>query len=256
MEDVQIALVPCLTDNYAVLMHVPATGATILVDAPDAQPIAQVLTQNNWKLTCILITHHHSDHIDGLMMLKAASNATVVGPALDKDRIPGLDVLVADGDEVNASGLEVKVIATPGHTSGHVSYWFPKMGVVFTADTLFALGCGRIFEGTPQIMWESLKKLAALPPETTVFCGHEYTLSNARFAVTVDPHNKALEQRVRKVMTQHMKGEATIPTTIGDELATNPFLRAGDPAIAERLGMVGKPEVEVFAELRRRKDSF
>ncbi|ODN72643.1 Hydroxyacylglutathione hydrolase [Methylobrevis pamukkalensis] len=177
MEDIQIALVPCLSDNYAVLLHVPSTGATILVDAPAPQPIAQTLTRNGWDLTCILITHHHSDHIDGLMSLKSASNATVVGPALDQNRIPGIDVAVNDGDEINASGLAVKVIATPGHTSGHISFWFPDMGVVFTADSLFALGCGRIFEGTPEIMMTSLKKLAALPPETRVFCGHEYTLS-------------------------------------------------------------------------------
>ncbi len=256
MEDVQIALVPCLADNYAVLMHVPATGATVLVDAPSPQPIARALEENGWTLTCILITHHHGDHIDGLLPLKAASGATVVGPAADQHRIPGLDVVVADGDEVNASGLSAKVIATPGHTSGHVSYHFPDMGVVFTADALFALGCGRILEGTSEQLYGSLQKLAALPPETKVFCGHEYTLANARFAVTVDPMNKALEGRVRKVMTQHMKGEATIPSTIGEEIATNPFLRAGEPAIAERLGLAGRPPVEVFAELRRRKDSF
>ena len=254
MSEVQIELIPCRSDNYAVLLHDPVSGATALIDAPAAEPIAAALERRNWRLTHILVTHHHFDHVDGIEALKGATAAVVIGPAAEADRIPGIDVKVREGDRVEVGSLSAQVIETPGHTAGHVSYWFDRDGLLFSGDTLFALGCGRLFEGTPADMWASLSKLAALPPETRVYCGHEYTLSNAAFATTVDPHNTMLAERRLEIARLREEGRPTVPTTIGQELDTNPFLRAADPAVAEALGHPGAPAGAGITELRHRKD--
>jgi hydroxyacylglutathione hydrolase len=250
----EIELVPCLSDNYAVLMHDAGTGTTVLVDAPEAAPISAALTRRGWRLTHILVTHHHTDHVAGIEELKAASHARVIGPKAEEDRIPGVDEVVAEGDRIAVGPLKASVIGTPGHTLGHIAYWFDEAGVLFSGDTLFALGCGRVFEGTLEQMWSSLEKLAALPDDTIVYCGHEYTLSNARFALTIEPGNPALKARAAEIEAARAAGLPTVPTTIGRERATSPFLRAGEPAVAEAVGMPGADAAEVFAEVRRRKD--
>ena len=245
----------CLSDNFGVLLHDPATGATATIDAPEAAPILAALEQRGWTLTDILVTHHHADHTQGIPELKARyPQARIVGAAKDAHRIDGLDVQVNEGDLVTMGSLEAEVIETPGHTSGHIAYWFEEENLAFVGDTLFAMGCGRVFEGTMTQMWESLVKLADLPGETQIYCGHEYTLSNAKFALTIDPDNKMLQQRADEVAALRDAGRATLPTTVAIELATNPFLRAEDPAIQAHLGMTGADPAAVFAEIRERKN--
>jgi hydroxyacylglutathione hydrolase len=246
----------CRTDNFGLLIHDPKAGVTASIDAPEFGPIKARLDEKGWRLNKILTTHHHGDHVEANLALKKAYACTVTGPAEEADRIPGIDDEVRGGDAFMFGAFEVRVIDTPGHTAGHVSYWLPGPAIVFTADTLFALGCGRIFEGTPQVMWASLEKLAALPEDTQIYCGHEYTEANARFAVTVEPDNAELIARAEKVRRQRAVGEATLPTTIGLEKRTNPFLRAREPSIRAKLGMEKAPAAEVFGELRKRKDSF
>lgn len=245
----------CRTDNYCVLVHDPETGATASVDAPDAAAIKAALAETGWVLTDIFITHHHGDHTEGISALKT-EGVTVTGPDAEADKIPGIDRTVAEGDKVSLGTHEAIVIETPGHTLGHITYHFADDGIAFAADTLFALGCGRVFEGTPEMMWNSLRKLRALPDETIVYCGHEYTLSNARFALSVDPDNAALKDRAAEVEAKRARDELTLPTTIEIEKSTNPFLRPDDPAIRQVLGMADATDAEVFAEIRRRKDRF
>ena len=252
----EIVTVPCLRDNYAFLLHDPGSGATALIDAPEAGPIASELAQRGWRLTDILITHHHGDHVDGVAALREASGAQVWGAAADAGRLPPLDHAVAEGDTVTVGGLSGQVLEVPGHTVGHVAFHFPAAGVVFTADSLMALGCGRLFEGSAEQMWQSLRKLAALPPETRVCSGHEYTAANARFALTVEPDNEALRGRARAIDGARSDGRATVPSTLGEELATNPFLRAAEPGIAAHLDMAGAAPVDVFARIRGLKDAF
>ncbi|MCC0016774.1 MAG: hydroxyacylglutathione hydrolase [Rhodobiaceae bacterium] len=245
----------CLSDNYGVLVHDPDSGETASIDVPEEAAVRKALADTGWTLTHIFITHHHADHIGGLAALKGP-DVTVIGPRKDEARIPGLDILVHEGDSVVFGGERVMVFETPGHTSGHVTYWMPESGLVFAGDTLFAMGCGRLFEGTPADMWASLSKIAALPPQTKVFCGHEYTLSNARFAVTADPTNAALKARLAEVEKKTAAGIPTVPTTVGEELATNPFVRANTPEVAAAMGMPGASPEKVLAEVRARKDSF
>lgn len=252
----QIDQFMCRSDNFGVLVHDPKSGQTALIDAPEEAPILAAIERTGWKLTHILTTHHHADHVEANLALKARFGLTIVGPAAEAAKIPGIDRTVADGDSFAFGGETVRVIATPGHTAGHVTYHFPATGVAFAGDTLFALGCGRLFEAKPPVMHESLKKLAALPLETRVYCGHEYTLANARFALSVDPTNSALKERARLIEAQRGRGEPTLPTTIGAELSTNPFLRWHDPVIRRNLGMEGATDAEVFAEIRKRKDVF
>lgn len=252
----QIEQFMCRSDNFCVLVHDPETGSTVAIDAPENGPIRDRLAARGWTLTHIFITHHHGDHVEAVAPLKAAYGCEVVGPAAEAGRIDGLDRLVGDGDHFDWAGHRVEVISTPGHTAGHVCYHLPDDHVVFTADTLFALGCGRLFERGPQEMFTSLSKLAALPPETAVYCGHEYTLANARFAVTVDPDNSALAARLKEIEVLRGEDKPTLPTTIGRELETNPFLRWGDPAIRAHLGMSSAEDWEVLAEIRKRKDNF
>ena len=254
MAPLEVELLPVLADNYVYLLHDPRAGASGVVDPAVAEPVLGRLRELGRSLDWILVTHHHGDHTGGLAEVKAATGAHAVGPRADAARIPDLDVLVGEGDEVAFGSLAAWVIETPGHTSGHVSYWFPEAEALFCGDTMFALGCGRLFEGDAPTMWRSLGKLAALPDATRVYCGHEYTQSNARFALAVDPDNEALRRRAAEVDAARAQGRPTIPTTIGREKATSPFLRAGDPAIRRGLGLEAASDAEVFAEIRRRKD--
>ena len=252
----QIEQFICRSDNYGVLVHDPASGETLVVDAPEEAAIRAAVERTGWPPTTLLVTHHHADHVEANLALKRAYGLRIVGPEKEASKIPGIDDTVEDGSSIPFAGQTIAVIETPGHTAGHVCYVLPEAGVAFTADTLFAMGCGRLFEKPAAAMFESLARLAALPPETVVYCGHEYTLSNARFALSVDPENAALRRRAEEIERLRAQGLMTLPTTIGLELATNPFLRADDPAIRRKLGMENAADVEVFAELRRRKDNF
>jgi len=256
MAELEIVQFMCRSDNFGVLLHDPESGATASIDAPEEAPILAALEEKGWRLSHILTTHHHGDHVEANDALKRRFGVEIIGPEAEAAKIPGIDRGVAQGDVVDFAGHRVEVIETPGHTAGHVSYYLPDDGLLFCADTLFALGCGRIFEGTPDQMWNSLQKLMALPGSTIVYCGHEYTLSNARFAVTVDPENLSLKTRVSDIEALRAAGNPTLPTTIGEETVTNPFLRPADPAIRSHLGMQDASDAEVFAEIRRRKDAF
>lgn len=252
----EVVTVPCVSDNYAFVAHDAATGATAVVDVPEAAPILNALRERGWKASHILITHHHDDHVAGVKALAAATGARVIGAAADAHRLPRLDEAVKEGDLVRIGMDAGTVIDVSGHTVGHVAYHFPDSGVVFTADSLMALGCGRVFEGTMAQMWASLSKLAALPPDTLVCSGHEYAAANGRFALTIEPDNPALISRVEAVKAARKAGTPTVPSRLGEELATNPFLRANRPEVKAALGMSGASDAEVFAEIRGRKDRF
>ncbi|MDX5594967.1 hydroxyacylglutathione hydrolase [Pseudovibrio sp. SPO723] len=255
MSQVEYRQFTCLSDNFGVIVHDPQSGTTIALDVPDAAPYLAVLEAEGWNLTDILITHHHWDHVGGLGELKEKSGARVVGPARTQQKLSEIEVGVEDGDHIMAGPLKVRALATPGHTLDHITWWFEDAGLAHTGDTLFALGCGRLFEGDAQMMWASLTHIVdTLPEETVLFCGHEYTLSNARFALTIDPENTELIKRVAEIEALRREDKATLPTTLKLELATNPFLRAANPAIQKHLGMEGAPLSDVFAEIRQRKD--
>lgn len=241
-------------DNLGILLHNPEKGMTASIDAGDADAIEAVLAEKSWRLTHILVTHHHADHIAGIERLKERYHAYVYASILDEHRIPFVDEFVFEGDEVWFGDTLFDVIETPGHTSGHIVYYCKSENIVFTGDTLFSLGCGRLFEGAASEMWASLGKLASLPDETLVYCGHEYTLANARFAVGVDPENAALAARVAEVETLRTQGAFTLPTTVGAEKATNPFMRAAQPEIAASMGLSGASPVDVLAALREAKN--
>lgn len=246
--------IPCLADNYAYLLHNPATGQSALIDAPEAGPINAMLDDRGWTLDDLMITHHHSDHIDGVADLRGS--ARVIGAAADAHRLPALDLTVTGGDVITVLGEDCHVIDVPGHTIGHVAFYFPASGLAFTADSLMACGCGRLFEGTPAQMWTSLQALRALPPETLICSGHEYAASNARFAQSVDPTNLELAARVNRITTLRSAGKPTLPVRLSEERATNPFLRADDPGLQAAVGMQGASGLDVFTEIRRRKDHF
>lgn len=252
----EIVTLPCLADNYCFLIHDSASGETAVVDVPEAGVISEALNARGWSLSHVLLTHHHWDHIDGLADLLAMHRAKVVGAAADAHRLPPLDMEVSEGDSFVMGGEPVQVLDVSGHTVGHIAFYLSQTGAVFTADSLMALGCGRLFEGDPDMMWSSLCKLAALPPETVVYSGHEYTEANASFAVTVDPANPALDVRVKNIALARAAGQPTVPSLMSEELATNPFLRATSPEIQQHLGMEGADPAHVFAEIRKRKDNF
>ena len=252
----EIITVPCLSDNYAFLMHSPEHNQTALVDAPEAAPIIEELDRRGWSLDMILLTHHHYDHIDGVAALKERYAPVIVGAAADKHRLPALDTAVSDGTEFTFAGQNIRVLDVSGHTVGHIAYFVPAAKAVFTADSLMALGCGRLFEGSAAQMWNSLSKLAALPDDTIVYSGHEYTQTNARFALTIEPGNAALISRAQSIAAARASGRATVPSTLTEEKATNPFLRAHLPSMKLALSMADSDDVSVFAEIRRRKDNF
>lgn len=249
-----IRVFPCLTDNYGYLIHDPASKATAAIDAPEAGPIIAELEREGWTLTDILVTHHHGDHIGGIAELKRRYTCRVVAPHDNKAAIADVDIRVKEGDRVMVGGLTARVLETPGHTLDHISYVFDDDRAVFSADALFSIGCGRVFEGTYPMMWDTLVKLRALPDDMKVYCGHEYTQSNVTFALGIEPDNAALKSRAEEVNALRAAGKATIPTTIGAEKKANTFLRADVASVAAALGMSGKSAADVFGELRERKN--
>lgn len=256
MKPLDIEVFQCRSDNYGVLVHDPETGLTAAIDAPEEQPILDAADRRGWTITHIFTTHHHTDHVEANLALKERYGLEITGPINEAVAIPGLDRTVGDGDEFLFGDHPVRIIETPGHTAGHICYHFPEDKLLFAADTLFALGCGRLFERSAQDMWHSLQKLAALRDETAVYFGHEYTLANARFALSIDPDNVRLQARARDIEAARAEGRFTIPTTIAIEKETNPFLRVNDPAIRRNLLMENRTSEEVFAEIRKRKDNF
>lgn len=257
MSSLDILSIPAMTDNYIFLLRDHATGTTAVVDPSASRPVLDALASRGWRLDHVLVTHHHWDHTGGNIELKEATGCQVVGSIRDAERIPGIDIAVEDGEHYAIGEARARVLAVPGHTHGHIAYWFPEAAAVFCGDTLFASGCGRICEGTADEMWHSLRRLRDLPEETLVYCGHEYTLCNLQFAVTVDPDNPALRERLAEVEALRRRRRPTVPSSIGVERVANPFLRADTEAMRLALGM---PEeagpVEVFAEIRKRKDNF
>ena len=247
---------PCLEDNYGYLVHDPASGFTASIDTPEVEAIERALDEQGWKLTHILNTHHHFDHAGGNLELKEKTDAVIIGPSADNRRIPGMDIQLGEGDTYMFGQQEMTVFETPGHTSGHCVYYFADPGVVFVGDTLFALGCGRLFEGTPEQMWTSIQKLLKLPDETAVYCAHEYTQANAKFALSVEPQNSELVERAAEIDKLRADNKPTVPTTIGLERRTNPFMRPTSTDLRETIGLVDGTDVEVFAETRHRKDNF
>jgi hydroxyacylglutathione hydrolase len=244
----------CLKDNFGVLLHDAATGATAAIDAPEAAPIEAALKSTGWRLTDILVTHHHHDHTGGIEELKQRHRCRVVAPDAEADGIPEVDETVRENDQVRIGDLEARVIETPGHTAGHISYFFANDKLAFVGDTLFSIGCGRVIEGTAEMMWHSLSKLRDLPDDTQIYCGHEYTQANIRFAKTIEPNNTALAAREREVARLVAERKPTVPSRMGDEKAANPFLRADLPEVAKSVGLVGGPAWKVFAEIRERKN--
>ncbi|EPE95665.1 hydroxyacylglutathione hydrolase [Rhizobium grahamii] len=256
MKPLDLDVFLCRSDNFGVLVHDPETGLTASIDAPDADAVEKAASRRGWTISHIFTTHHHTDHVEGNLALKEQYGCEIIGPVNEAVAIPGLDKTMADGDTFLFGDHTVAVIETPGHTAGHICYHFVDDKLLFAADTLFALGCGRLFERPAADMWHSLQKLAVLPDETAVYFGHEYTLSNARFALTIDPDNQRLISRAAEIEALRAENKFTIPTTLALEKETNPFLRAADPAIRRNLLMETKTNEEVFAEIRRRKDNF
>ncbi len=254
MAHLEIHQFPCLSDNYGVLIRDSVTGLVAAIDAPNAAQVEAALVEKGWKLTHILTTHHHADHTDGNLALKERYRCTIIGPRAEAAKIPGIDTQVGDGDTFKFGDVEVRVLDTPGHTLGHISYWMPEVNVAFVGDTMFALGCGRVIEGTMEMMWTSLAKLMKLPPATAIYAGHEYTAANAKFALTIEPENEALQARAKEIDALRAAGKPTLPTRLDLELATNPFLRATSPAIRKRLGLEAAKDWQVFGEIRERKN--
>ena len=251
-----LVTVPCLKDNYAYILRDAETGAVAVVDVPDAAPIIEALSVRGWPLHQIFLTHHHWDHIDGVAALVAATGAKVIGAAADAHRLPPLDMALQEGEAISIGAETGTVIDVPGHTVGHIAFHFPASALAFTADSLMAMGCGRLFEGTPAQMWDSLQKLMKLPPETLICSGHEYTASNMRFALALEPGNPDLILRHDRITAARSQGLPTVPSRLADELATNPFLRAASVQIKIALGTPNATSAEAFADLRARKDSF
>jgi hydroxyacylglutathione hydrolase len=251
-----LVTVPCLSDNYAYLIHDAETGQTAVIDVPEVGPILAALEAHQWRLTDILITHHHDDHIQGVEPLRARTGAMVIGAAADAHRLPRLDLAVDENSSFSVGSEFARVIDVPGHTLGHIAFHFPESRLAFTADSLMAGGCGRLFEGTARQMHASLQKLARLPPETLICSGHEYTASNLRFAATLEPDNPRLISRIAEVADKRAKGIPTVPVPLDEELATNPYLRAHLPALKTAVGLPDADDVMVFAEIRARKDKF
>jgi hydroxyacylglutathione hydrolase len=256
MSGLTIHQFPCLADNYGYLLHDADSDVTAAVDTPDAGAIMAQLDAKGWRLTHVLNTHHHADHAGGNLALKQKTGCTIVGPRADAARIPGIDVAVGEGDVVALGAHKATVYDTPGHTRGHIVYHFADAHAAFVGDTLFAMGCGRLFEGTPVQMWSSLAKILSWPDETRIYCAHEYTQSNARFALTVEPQNPALRARAETIAKLRAAGKPTVPSTLGEEKATNPFLRAASKDLRATIGLPAAADVDVFAKTRALKDAF
>lgn len=252
----ELVVLPCLSDNYTYLIHDEASGATAVFDVPDAATVREALASRDWALSHILLTHHHQDHVAGVADLREATGAEVWGNAADADRLPPLDRALETGTEMTFAGRSMAMIDVPGHTIGHVAYHLPDEALLFSGDSLMALGCGRLFEGSAAQMHDSLTRLAALPEDTRICSGHEYTLTNARFALGVDPDNAALQDRASRAEAQRAGGEPTVPVRLSLECATNPFLRPHDPGLRAHLGMPDAPDLAVFARLRALRDTF
>jgi len=251
-----ITQIPVLTDNYIYLINDPVSGETAVIDPALAQPVLDVLEKKGWRLTYILNTHHHWDHVGGNLELKQKTGCKIIAAQADRDRIPGIDRGVGEDDVIALGQHQARVISTPGHTLGHIVYHFAEDGALFCGDTLFVMGCGRLFEGTPEQMWNSLQKLKALPPSTRIYCTHEYTQTNGRFALSVEPDNRQLQEKMIEVKQLRAENKSTVPSTIEQEIATNPFFRPDNISIQKTLGLESQSPVRVFTELRKRKDSF
>jgi len=256
MAQLDIRQIPVLNDNYVYLVREPEQNAVGVVDPALVEPIMAEAERLGWAITHVINTHHHGDHTGGNLEIKKRTGCTIVGPGHDRGRIPGIDLELNDGDTFKFGAAEADVFFIPGHTRGHIAYWFAGADALFCGDTLFSIGCGRVFEGTMDQMWSSLSRLRTLPSETRVYCAHEYTQSNIQFAVSVDPNNLALRTREAEVKRKRERGEPTVPSRLGEELAANPFLRADQSDFQAALGMAGADPVAVFTEVRRRKDSF
>ena len=257
MVKIVVEQIPVLTDNYIYLAHEPASGATAAIDPALAAPVLERLATKGWRLTHILNTHHHGDHTGGNLDLVRQTGCAVVGAARDSERIPGITIEASEGETLMLGHAAFSVFEVPGHTSGHIAFWFPDSHVLFCGDTLFSLGCGRLFEGSAEEMWASLKKLRELPPNTLAYPAHEYTASNGRFARLVERDNEGLKARLEQVEKLRAASRPTVPVSLAEERATNPFLRADTAAVAKAVGLEpGADPVRVFAELRRRKDVF
>ena len=252
----EILTIPCLTDNYAYIAHDADTGETLVIDVPEAGPVMAALTQRGWTLSHVLLTHHHADHVDGLDPLLKVHPAKVIGAAADVYRLPALDLAVSEGDTIAIGGYRGEIMDVSGHTLGHIALHFPQAQAAFTADSLMALGCGRLFEGSPQVMFQSLAKLAALPPQTWVYSGHEYTASNLKFAFSIEPENARLISRGEKITAARQAGRPTVPELLSEELATNPFLRSHTAEVRKAVGMEHAEDWQVFAKIRTLKDGF
>jgi len=251
-----IIQIPVLTDNYIYLIHDPVSAESAVIDPALAQPVLDVLDKKGWRLTYILNTHHHWDHVGGNLELKQKTGCKIIAAQSDQDRIPGIDIGVSEGDVISLGSHSARVISTPGHTSGHIVYYFPEDSALFCGDTLFVMGCGRLFEGTAEQMWNSLEKLKALPPSTRIYCTHEYTQTNGRFALSVEPDNSQLQQKMIEVQGLRAENKPTVPSTIEQEQATNPFFRVDSISIQKTLGLERQSSLSMFTELRKRKDSF